>query len=150
MFGVPVDSSEGRGKLAKYEKEWTPAYELLSGLTPSQRDAYKGYIRTALYSDALPSTVVVRQDGTPVYADLGTPSLSEVREVIDRAESDASRERWAHASVVPVIAGPLDSFVGSLSRRALAAGGLGAGVALLGTIGLMIWRGRRARSSLST
>ena len=83
MVGVPVDLEDERGMLDEYVAENEPAYELRSDLSEDERTRFAEYVREVLYTDALPATILVTADGTPVHAAPGTPSLSKVRALLD-------------------------------------------------------------------
>lgn len=113
MVGVPVDPKDSAAKLATYLEKNAPPYELDTSMSAADRARFKQFMVQAVRSDALPATLIVRRDGTPVYASMGTPTLSEVRDVL--ARSDVLALRTAHKFRTP----PADD----ANRWFLAAGG---------------------------
>jgi thiol-disulfide isomerase/thioredoxin len=83
MFGVPVDPKDSVAMLDEYVQNAAPPYELLKELPLDKRAEFKEFIRRALHTDALPATVIVDQNGTPLYVSPGVPTLSHVRALLD-------------------------------------------------------------------
>ena len=148
MFGVPVDLEDDASMLAEYERKSAPAYDLLTDLTDPRRAGFTDYVRAALHTEVLPATVIVRRDGTPVYVDPGTPTVSKLRELVSHAEVLTRRERWARRSLAP---DDIEALAASRTRTAPARPPwfVGAGLAAVVAIGILVVRSRGRRAARS-
>lgn len=82
LFGVPIDETEGRDKLAAYMAEQKPAYRLLDPPSTEDREALRRHVKEALRVDAIPATVAVDAEGRVLATYRGVPSVSEVRKLL--------------------------------------------------------------------
>lgn len=84
MFAVPVDPKDDRQKLEAYRRRHRPAYRLLDDLVGPERERVKVVLSKALGKEPpLPSTVVTDEDGRVLAAFSGTPSVSQLRKLLE-------------------------------------------------------------------
>jgi len=82
LLGVPTDPEDDAAKLDAYIAKHDPPYRLLSELPAEKRAAFQEFVRRQVGTEALPATVIVRRDGTTLYAAPGIPTLSEIRRLL--------------------------------------------------------------------
>ena len=82
LFGVPVDTTEGQGKLKKYVAKYQPAYQLLMDLSPEQVAGVKHHVEQKLVLDALPATIITDSEGYILQTMWGVPSVSQIRRLL--------------------------------------------------------------------
>ncbi len=79
MAGVPVDPEDSPEKLAAYERELSPPYEMLAGLPRERVERVQQHVIEALNVDALPATIVTDREGRVIHTMFGVPSISDIR-----------------------------------------------------------------------
>jgi peroxiredoxin len=84
MHGVPVDPTDDAVKLTGYIKEYQPAYDLLLDLSPGDVQAVERVVEnTTQLEEALPATLVTDAEGMVIYANVGVPSISELKRLLN-------------------------------------------------------------------
>ncbi len=83
MYGVPVDPEDEDDELKRYIRDYHPAYEMVLGIAPEDRDSVDGLV-LAKFSEAapLPSTIITDRAGNVLLTTSGVPTLSEVRRLM--------------------------------------------------------------------
>lgn len=79
LVGLPMDAKDNADKLATYNREYSPAYEIFEGLKTDQRRALEYILKDLLGSAATPATLVTNPAGDIVHAQRGVPSVSRLR-----------------------------------------------------------------------
>ncbi len=79
MAGVPVDPEDSPEKLAAYERELSPPYEMLATLPRERVERVQRHVIEALNVDALPATIVTDREGRVIHTMFGVPSVSDIR-----------------------------------------------------------------------
>ena len=79
MYGVPIDPEDTAAKLAKYVKNYAPAYEILTHLKDAEVAAVLDLVIATLDSEVLPSSIVTDGKGRVLYTDAGVPTISVLR-----------------------------------------------------------------------
>ncbi len=85
MAGVPIDPEDSAEKLAAYKKEYSPPYQILTGLAPERIERVKQHVIDTLQVDALPATIVTDKSGRVLHTMFGVPSVSELKNWLARA-----------------------------------------------------------------
>jgi len=85
LYGVPTDPEDTSEKLTAWAEQHEPAYELLTDLTEEQRNALLEVILADLRVEALPSTLVTDRQGRVLAIQLGAPTVSELRRLLEAA-----------------------------------------------------------------
>lgn len=84
IYGLPVDPDDDQEKLARYVRDYDPAYNMVLGLAAEERDQIEGLV-LAKFKDAapLPTTIITDRNGQVLLTTGGVPTLSEVRRLMD-------------------------------------------------------------------
>ena len=82
MYSVPVDGEDSRDMLQSWLAEYTPPYELLTGIAKSEIDKVNETILAELRADAVPATFVTDATGQVLIARWGVPSVSDLRKLL--------------------------------------------------------------------
>lgn len=86
MVGVPYDEKEDRAKLGSWIATNQPPYRPQADLTRDQILSVQDFVRKTFGLDGIPATVVTAADGRVLLAKWGPPTVSELRELLDRDE----------------------------------------------------------------
>jgi thiol-disulfide isomerase/thioredoxin len=78
FVGVPVDEKDTTAKLSDYESKQKPAYHLAKEIAPADRDLVARLLEARLGEAALPSTIVVDEEGYVRGVFAGVPGASEI------------------------------------------------------------------------
>ena len=81
-IGVPIDPNDTQEKMAAYQERYSPAYHLLTDLTPQDRETVIELGKKTLQSTGIPMTFVVDASGAVRLVRWGVPSVSEVRQLL--------------------------------------------------------------------
>lgn len=93
MVGVPIDPTDDESKLGKYEKQYQPAYQLLTSRSPEQIDWMTNLATRVLGGEALPFSALCDGEGQVLWIGWGTPTTSVVREKLERPRPDLTVHR---------------------------------------------------------
>ena len=89
LRAVPIDPEDSDEMLAEYRATYTPAYEMALAWTPSERAAFKRQVMEITgFPEVLPATVVTDSRGRVLWSGAGVPSVSEIRELIQKSGLD--------------------------------------------------------------
>ena len=83
FLGLPVDPEDSEEKLTAYDKKHHPPYQLLLGLPDQAEKNLTSVLEKKLGEVALPSTLVVNRKGEILLIKKGTPTLSELRSLLE-------------------------------------------------------------------
>ena len=89
MFSVPVDGEDSKEMLQSWLAEYTPPYELLTGIAKSEIDKVNSTILTELRAEAVPATFVTDATGQVLIARWGVPSVSDLRKLLWMSGAEA-------------------------------------------------------------
>jgi peroxiredoxin len=78
-YAVPIDPADDGAKLAKFQKEMNPSYEILQDSTATQKEEVEDLMKKTFGEYPLPSTFILDRDGRVLDAMKGTPTLSQLR-----------------------------------------------------------------------
>lgn len=78
FYALPIDPEDGEEKLAKYEQEMRPPYEILP-ITGAQRQPVEALMEREFGDLPLPCTLLVDSQGRVLKVQKGVPTLSELR-----------------------------------------------------------------------
>ncbi|MFM1558446.1 MAG: ASPIC/UnbV domain-containing protein [Roseibacillus sp.] len=78
FVGVPVDEKDTTARLSDYESKQKPAYHLAKEIAPADRDLVARLLEARLGEAALPSTIVVDEEGYVRGVFAGVPGASEI------------------------------------------------------------------------
>ena len=87
LLGIPIDEDDDADKLAAYELEYRPAYELEKDLGEDQIDEIREVVLEDLHLDVLPATIATDADGRVLRTMWELPSISEVRLLLESVGS---------------------------------------------------------------
>lgn len=79
MLGAPIDVNDDPVKLAQYQDQFDPAYELLAELPADKREQIQAVVKDQFGKDTLPATLVLNAEGEVIAFFPGVPSISELR-----------------------------------------------------------------------
>ena len=82
MYSVPVDGEDSKEMLQSWLAEYTPPYDLLTGIAQSEIDKVNKTILTELRAEAVPATFVTDAAGQVLIARWGVPSVSDLRKLL--------------------------------------------------------------------
>lgn len=86
MWGLPSDEKETPALFDAYRDTYAPAYELLRDISPAERQEVRALLGKKLLNEAaLPASIVTDADGNILLVDWGVPSLSQMRELLEKA-----------------------------------------------------------------
>ena len=89
MYSVPVDGEDSKEMLQSWLAEYTPPYELLTGIAKSEIDKVNETILSELRADAVPATFVTDAAGQVLIARWGVPSVSDLRKLLWTSGAEA-------------------------------------------------------------
>jgi thiol-disulfide isomerase/thioredoxin len=81
FYGLPIDPDDSVEKLAQYQEDVSPPYEILSSITAAQREAVGQLLETRFGERPLPATLIIDRAGRVLLARKGTPTLSQLRRI---------------------------------------------------------------------
>ena len=95
MSGIPIDPTDGPGKLDAYVSKHEPAYRLRTDLTSEQVSVFSDIVLEVTGLDALPSTLITDTDGGLLLATGGVPTVSQLRKLLLYSR-EAEIFKWRH------------------------------------------------------
>ena len=78
IYGVPVDVEDTPAKLAEYEAQNNPPYQILSTVGPAERHQVRRVLLSAISDPPLPSTIVTDSEGNVLQQFAGVPTASQL------------------------------------------------------------------------
>jgi thiol-disulfide isomerase/thioredoxin len=85
IFGAPFDPKDTTAQLESWSAKFAPQYTLLADVPTPTREKLRDYVKRRLDTVAVPVSILADRNGRWVHGWLGTPSISDVRRVIDGA-----------------------------------------------------------------
>ena len=85
FLGFPLDESEDNETLSNYRSTEKLPYDLMAGLSTSQRKQAVEFLKRWIGAAELPlpTTVITNNAGHVVWVGAGAPSVSEIRRLLD-------------------------------------------------------------------
>ncbi len=85
LFGLPADPTDTPEKLAAYQNDIDPPYQILvDNDTPSRRAAVGALLRERFGEEPLPCSILLGEDGAVLGVFKGSPTLSQLRRLTGR------------------------------------------------------------------
>ena len=84
FYGMPVDPEDTAQKLAAYEDQHKPPYQMLTDPTSADRKAVQTLLEAILGDPPLPSTLATDGEGRVLRAWAGVPTRSQVQQLLNQ------------------------------------------------------------------